>query len=514
MRSVLFASLFAFAPALSAADEAGENDDPRPSILFVIADDWGWPHAGVYGCGWVDTPHFDRVAEGGVLFTNAFTSNPKCSPCRASILTGRNSWQTGSAVCHFGVFPNTWPSYTHLLRDAGYKIGHTGKGWGPGDWKRGGWASDPVGPAYQQETADPPTRAMRRTDYAANFAAFLDERDEEAGDGTRPPFHFWLGPSEPHRTYEVGSGRRAGKDPGAVRLPAFYPDRREIREDLSDYALEVEHVDTHLGRALAELEERGELNNTLVVVTSDHGMPFPRVKGQIYEWGFHLPLAVMGPGVAPGRDGRTGRAVTDFINVRDFAPTFLEAAGVPVPESVTGRSFLDLLSSLEGGKSRMREDVMLVGKERHDIGRVDDRGYPVRAIRTPDWLYIHNFAPARWPAGSPLTGYRNVDDGATKSSLLARFDEYYALSFGKRPKEELYRAGDHENLTNLAADPAFADIKKTLKADLFRRLKAEDDPRLTGNPEVFDTYEYVGRKPHGWAAYQSHRKSPVAAPGE
>ncbi|MFH5803970.1 sulfatase [Alienimonas sp. DA493] len=501
-RSLLTAAalLAALAPAATAQEARGGNE--RPNILFVIADDWGWPHAGAYGTDWVNTPNFDRVAQDGALFKNAFTSNPKCSPCRASILTGRNSWQTGEAINHFGVFPNTWPAYPDLLEEGGYKIGYTGKGWGPGDYEAGGWERNPAGPAYQKARTQPPAGGMSACDYAGNFDLFLKERDAEAGDGPAKPFHFWLGTYEPHRAYELGSGVKAGKSPAQVDVPSFYPDTREIREDLVDYALEVEYVDQHLGRALKLLEERGELENTLVVVTSDHGMPFPRVKGQIYEWGFHLPLAVMGPGVTAG-DGTGSRTVEDFVNVRDFAPTFLDVAGLPRSDSFTGKSMTDLLGASEGGKLREGADEMLVGKERHDVGRPNDVGYPVRAIRTPDYLYIRNFTPDRWPAGNPETGYRNVDDSPTKSALTRRFNQYYRLSFGKRPAEELYKMpADRDNMKNLAGDPAHRGAKTRLRDRMYELLEAEGDPRMTGRAWVFDDYRYTGRATHGWEAFQ------------
>ena len=499
--ALLTVASVAVAPSVGAAANAEEGAD-RPNILFVIADDWGWPHASIYGCEWVNTPNFDRVAEGGTLFTNAFTSNPKCSPCRASILTGRNTWQTGAAINHFGVFPNTWPSYVDLLEDGGYKVGYTGKGWGPGDYKAGGWERNPVGPAYQKARTKPPASEMSSTDYAGNFAAFLDEREAEAEDaGQQKPFHFWLGTHEPHRSYEAGSGLAAGKSPARVDVPTFLPNNRAVREDLLDYAVEVEYFDTHLGRALAHLEERGELANTLVVVTSDHGMPFPRVKGQIYEWGFHLPLAIMGPGVESGENGEP-RVVDDFVNVRDFAPTFLEVANMPRPDSFTGESLTDLLTSSESGKLRQTPDEMLVGKERHDIGRPDDVGYPVRAIRTPDYLYIRNFTPDRWPAGNPETGYRNVDGGPTKSQILGSFNKYYRYSFGKRPAEELYALpADRDNVQNLAEDPDHRAAKIRLRDRMYELLREEGDPRLTGRAWVFDDYRYTGQKSHGWDAF-------------
>ena len=473
-------------PARDEADDAKPAAD-RPNVLFVIADDWGWPHAGVLGCDWVATPNFDRVAQDGVLFKNCFTSNPKCSPCRASILTGRNTWQTGAAINHFGIFPHDWPVYPEVLEKAGYKVGYTGKGWGPGDYEAGGFDRNPAGPNYSRIKTQPPYGGIANTDYAANFAAFLDEKKEGE------PFSFWLGTHEPHQVYEIGSGVRSGKKPGDVDLPGFYPNDKTIRKDLLDYSLEVEWFDTHLGRALKHLEDRGLLENTLVVVTSDHGMPFPRVKGQIYEWGFHIPLAVMWPAKV-----KAGRTVEDLINVRDFMPTFLEAAGVEVPPSVTGTSILGILTGTAQGWVEGRK-VMLVGKERHDVGRPDDAGYPVRAIRTDQYLYVHNFTPDRWPAGNPETNYNNTDDSPTKTALISRFNRWYQLSFGKRPAEELFDIqSDPDCLQNLANDPGHRAAKHDLTTRMFKMLADEGDPRALGREEIFHTYRYTGNSTHGW----------------
>ncbi len=467
----------------------------RPNILFAIADDWGWPHAGAYGCTWVETPAFDRLAAEGVLLANCFTSNPKCSPCRASILTGRNTWQLEEAVNHFGVFPANWEVFPDLLEKAGYRVGYTGKGWGPGDYKAGGFARNPAGPEYARHTLEPPFRSMSNKDYAGNFEDFLEGR--EPGQ----PFCFWFGTHEPHRAFQDGAGAISGKRHQDVDLPAFYPDDVTIRRDLADYAVESEWFDTHLGRILAKLEEIGELDSTLVIATSDHGMPFPRVKGQIYEYGFHLPLAVRWGG------GREGRTVEDFINVRDFAPTILEVAGVEVPDSMTGSSFAGILDSDEGGWIDPDRNRMLVGKERHDLGRPNDWGYPVRAIRTPEYLYVRNYEPDRWPAGNPETGYRNCDGSPTKSRLVGRFDDNYRLSFGKRPAEELYRVDrDRDCVHDLADDPALATVKKDLRAELQARLEADGDPRALGEAGVFDTYKYTGSRGHSystWLEYSS-----------
>ncbi len=479
--------------ALGTAALPAAGRQRRPNILFAIADDWGWPHAGAYGCSWVDTPAFDRVAREGVLFTNCFTSNPKCSPCRASILTGRNTWQLEEAVNHFGVFPSKWGVFPDLLENSGYHVGFTGKGWGPGDHEAGGFTRNPAGPLYARHRKDPPFRSMSSNDYARNFEDFLEHREPDQ------PFCFWFGTSEPHRGFQEGAGALSGKRHQDVDVPAFYPDDAVIRRDLTDYAVESEWFDTHLGRILARLEEAGELDNTLVIVTSDHGMPFPRVKGQIYEYGFHLPLAVR------FGDGKAGRKVDDFINVRDFSPTILELAGVDVPDSVTGRSFVDILRSDRGGWVDPARNRMLVGKERHDLGRPNDWGYPVRAIRTPEYLYVRNYEPDRWPAGNPETGYRNCDASPTKTLLVRGFDEYYRKSFGKRPAEELYRVDtDPECVEDLAGDPAHAETKKALRTEMQVLLERDGDPRALGQAWVFDTYEYTGSRRHAYSTWMEH----------
>jgi arylsulfatase A-like enzyme len=467
------------------------QDARRPNILFAIADDWSYGHAGAYGATWLKTPSFDRVARRGVLFTSCFTSNPKCSPCRASILTGRNSWQLKEAVNHYSIFPNEFPVYPALLEQAGYWVGFTGKGWGPGDFHSTGFKENPAGRAFQKHTLKPPYAGISNRDYARNFEDFFEQRPKGA------PFCFWLGGHEPHRAYEEGLGVRAGRDPAA-----FYPNQRVIRSDMLDYALEVEWFDQHVGQALDKLEKLGELDNTLVVMTSDHGMPFPRVKGQIYEGGYHVPLAVSW--ASQMQDGRT---VDDFINVRDFAPTFLEAAGLKPPATVTGRSFVDVLKSNRSGTVDEARNVMLIGKERHDLGRPNDAGYPVRGIRTRDYLYVRNYEPDRWPTENPETGYRNVDDGPTKEFLLRGFDEYYRMSFGKRPAEELYYVRtDPDCMKNLATDLEYARIKRDLQERLDRMLREEGDPRALGNAAFLDTIQYTGPRRHAYSEWEKNSK--------
>ncbi len=466
----------------------------RPNILLCISDDMSYPHAGAYGCTWIKTPGFDRVAEQGLLFQRAYTPDAKCAPSRSVILTGRNPWQLEAAANHWPYFPPRFRVYPEVLAQHGYFVGFTGKGWAPGIARtEDGQRRSLTGRAFQSRTAEPPTRAISRNDYAANFQDFLDATP----DGQ--PWCFWYGCHEPHRAYEFRSGvRQGGKSPDDVdKVPAFWPDIEDVRIDMLDYAYEVEHFDAHVVRMLDLLEERDLLANTVVLVTSDNGMPFPRVKGQQYELSNHLPLAVMWPeGIAA-----PGRAIDDYVSFVDLAPTFLELAGVDWRQSgmasTPGRSLVPLFESEKSGQIDPARDHVLVGKERHDVGRPQDAGYPTRGLVQDGWLYLRNFEPARWPAGNPETGYLNTDGSPTKTVILnlrRQGDEprYWELCFGPRPAEELYHVSqDRDCVNNLADTPEHAERLAALRKRMEQRLTAQEDPRMLGRGEVFATYPYA-----------------------
>jgi N-sulfoglucosamine sulfohydrolase len=452
----------------------------RPNILFAVADDWSWPHASISGCPELHTPAFDRVAREGCLFTNTFTAAPQCSPNRAATLTGRAIWQIEEAGTHASIFPHKYPVYTELLEQEGYHVGFTGKGWGPGDWKRGGFSKNPAGAEYNhRKLKKRPNKSIRDCDYAANFEDFLAKQPEDA------PFCFWFGCNEPHRSYEWESGLHAGKNVDKVEVPPFLPDTPLIRKDVLDYFLEIEWFDSHLARMLALLEAKGELDNTIVVVTGDNGMPFPSAKANLYDYGTHVPLAIRWPGHVSAQ--RTEDTPVSFI---DFAPTFLEAAGAPAAPDMTGRSFLPLLTA-EGVPHR---DHALTGRERHTHARFDNWGYPARAIRTKDFLYIHNMKPDRWPAGDP-DQYHDIDGCPAKTLLLENQEEharFFKLAMAKRPEEELFSMKDDPGcLNNLASDPEFAEKKKELSALLHEELTEQGDPRMHGRGDIFESYPRV-----------------------
>lgn len=476
---------------------AAEN----PNILFAIADDVSFPHMGAYGCPWVKTPGFDRVARNGLLFMRAYTPNAKCAPSRACILTGRNSWQLEEAANHWSYFPAKFKVYTEALSENGYFVGSTGKGWGPGVAKDAdGRTRVLAGKAYQARKAKSPTKAISNTDYAANFVDFLDERPSDA------PFCFWYGGHEPHRAYEFRSGiEKGGKSLEEIdRVPGYWPDNETVRTDMLDYAYEIEHFDSHLTKMLDELERRGELDNTLVVVTADNGAPFPRIKGHEYEASNHLPLAVMWKaGIrAPGR------AVDDLVSFIDFAPTFIEVAGLAWEQtgmaSTPGRSLTDVFAAERGDALDPPRDHVLIGKERHDVGRPLDEGYPIRGIVTKDLLYLRNFEPERWPAGNPETGYLNTDGSPTKTVILdgrtdPKLRRFWELAFGKRPAEELFDLRkDPDCLFNVARDGDYSARRNELNDQMLRELSDQDDPRTAGRGEVFDQYPYADESGRGF----------------
>jgi N-sulfoglucosamine sulfohydrolase len=455
--------------------------DARPNILFAIADDWSWPHASAYGEPEIATPHFDRVSREGMLFHNAFTCAPQCSPNRAATLTGRHIWQIAEAGTHGSIFPNTYPVFTELLEDEGYFVGFTGKGWSPGDWERGGWSRNPAGRQFNdRKLVDRPNSSIRDLDYAANFEAFLAERPEGA------PFYFWFGCYEPHRSYEPGTGRAKGKNRDDVRVPQFLPDTPAMRDDILDYYAEIEWFDDHLGRMLAALERIGELDNTLVIVTSDNGMPFPRAKANLYEHGTHVPLAVRWPEYVQA--GTTSDALVSFV---DIAPTILGAAGAVVPETMVGQSFV------HGSEPR---DHVLTGRERHTHARYDNLGYPGRAIRTEDYLYIWNVKPDRWPAGDP-DGFEDIDACPAKDIVLSGEEsvaEFREWAVGKRPEEELFAVkADPFCLNNLAGDAEHEAVQTKLRETLKSDLETQGDPRVLGYGDIFESYPRVSHmRPH------------------
>lgn len=503
---------------------------PRWNILFVFADDWGryaGAYAGLDGRATpndvVKTPHIDRIAREGVLFRNAFVNSPSCTPCRSSLFSGRYFFNTGrGAILRGAVWDETIPVYPLMLRDSGYHIGKSYKVWGPGTP-----ADAPFGGqqyAYQQAGGDPNNFSERVTErmekgaslavardavlaqVRGNFDAFLAARK------TGGPWHYYFGPTTTHRTWIKGSGKKLwGIEPDHLKgkMPAFLPDVPEIREDVADYLGEVQALDAYIGVLRAQLEAAGELDRTLIVLSGDHGMPgVPSGKCNLYDHGTAVSLAVRVPG------GKGGRIVDDFVCLPDLAPTFMAVAGLTPPAGLYGRSLLPLLRSDRSGQVEADRTWVITGRERHvEDAREGYLPYPMRALRTKDFVYIRNFAADRMPMGDTKTawtatpqvlesntriGLADMDASPTKAWVIAhradpKWAWVYNLSFGLRPGEELYDVRkDPDMIKNLAADPSYAAKKTELADRLMRELKGAGDPRVTGDGQTFERPPFTG----------------------
>ena len=533
--SILFASaviLFVASATFAQVEKA------RPNILFAFADDWG-RHASAYarvdGDGdrgldsVVRTPNFDRIAGRGVLFRNAFVNAPSCTPCRSSLLSGQYFWRTGrGAILQGAKWDANIPTWPLLLHDSGYHIGKTWKVWSPGvpvdapfggrthSYQRAGGRFNGFSQTATRLVASGKSVAEAKDtlmdEVRGNLSAFLAKRAKGK------PFAYWFGPTNVHRKWIKGSGKALWNiDPDALKgkLPPFLPDVPVVRQDLADYFGEIAAFDSALGELLKALRAAGELDNTIVVVSGDHGAPgFPHGKCNLYDFGTRVCLAIAGPGVVGGR------VVEDFVNLPDLAPTFLESGRVEIPKVMTARSLWPVLKSDREGLVDPKRTFVLTGRERHVLtARANQLPYPQRAIRTSEHLLVINFRPDRFPLGDPyrLDGddppttqqltentfvtFPDEDAGPTKAWIVdhrndPKWKSYFDHAYGKRPREELFDLKqDPHQMRNVATDPAYAAVVAELRKRLMSELSRTGDPRLVDNGKYFETPPLAGPLP-------------------
>ncbi len=504
----------------------------KPNILFAFADDWG-KYASCYSTiegseDWqklVKTPNIDRIANEGILFNNAFVNAPSCTPCRSSLLSGQYFYRTGrGAILQGAVWDETIPTYPLLLEENGYHIGYTYKVWSPGSPQDAGYGGErnryhQAGTKFNQfsqnvtkmvkdgKTIDEAKQVLL-DEVRGNFQAFLNANENGK------PFCYWFGPTNTHRKWTMGSGEKLwGIDPDELKgkLPPFLPDVDTVREDFADYLGEAMAFDAGLGVLLKMLEENGELDNTLVVVSGDHGIPgFPHGKCNLYDFGTNVALMARWPSVI-----KANRIVDDFVNLMDLAPTFLEVGGTEIPKVMTGASLLEVFKNKNNGQIQKERDFVITGRERH-VAKVREGNvpYPQRALRNKDFLYIINFKPDRWPMGNEaklnsttppdfdelanntFAAFGDLDASPTKAWIIknrnSENEKYYQFAFGKRPKEELYNiAKDPFQVNNLANDPNFEEVRLQMNEQLMSALKSTGDPRVTGDGQTFEKMPYI-----------------------
>ncbi len=537
MKNLFFLLHFLFVLFLFLAcnHPAKEKIIQQPNILFAFADDWG-KYASCYeqvegSEAWqsvVKTPNIDRIASEGILFNNAFVNAPSCTPCRSSLLSGQYFYRTGQgAILQGAVWDESIPTYPLLLEKNGYHIGYTYKVWSPGNPINAGYGGERTryemaGKSFNQFSQNvtkmvadgksiDEAKQVLLDEVRGNFLSFLNDNK----DGK--PFCYWFGPTNTHRKWTMGSGKKLwGIEPDDLKgkLPPFLPDVDTVREDFADYLGESMAFDAGLGVLIKMLEERGELDNTLIVVSGDHGIPgFPHGKCNLYDFGTGVGLMARWPGVIKSK-----RVVDDFVNLMDLAPTFLEIGGVEIPEVMTGKSLLDVFKSKKNGQIQQERSFVITGRERHVATvREGNLPYPQRALRNRDFLYIINLKHERWPMGNEaklndenppdfnelanntFAAFGDLDASPTKAWIIENRNPeneiYFQYAFGKRPEEELYDIkNDPFQIHNLAGDPKFQDIKNQMNGQLISELKATGDPRVTGDGLTFERMPYITDK--------------------
>ncbi|MEC3908235.1 sulfatase [Tamlana sp. 2201CG12-4] len=501
----------------SESNKKNEETSKRPNILFAISDDQSYLHTSFAGSNFVKTPAFDRVAREGMYFSNCYAGSPGCAPSRSALITGRHHWQNEQSGQHYCSWMTKHVPFVDELKDNGYAVGRTGKGVDPFQYARNGkdslWRKEnAAGPDYTPVTyknkEELPAKGISTNNYFENFKYFMQEVREDK------PFFFWYGGHEPHRVYEEGSWKKRNKDLKDVDVPEFFPDNNTIRGDLADYAVEIEWFDLHLEKILDYLDEIGELDNTIVIVTADNGMPFPRAKASAYDYGIHVPLAIRYPDKI--KKGTVKHTPVGFV---DFAPTILEATST-IPKKmlpITGKSIWNFLQTSDEDLNR----AVYTGRERHTTARYKNWGYPQRSIRQGDYLLVWNMKPERWPVGAPqrfsrkdttvlqpMYGlnkqgkfvygeiFRDAAPSPSRTFLIENHNSpeheaYFKLAFDKRPEFELFNLKEDPGcIRNLSGQSKYEGIAKNLKETLVQELKLTKDPRVVGpDHDIFDSYK-------------------------
>ncbi|WP_317929869.1 sulfatase [Halioxenophilus sp. WMMB6] len=472
MRAIFLIGLALVVSACGSDKPDSSSDNPvvqppaQANILFIVTDDQSWQHTSL-DYPYINTPNIEQLAEAGTYFSKAYVSAPSCTPSRAAILLGKHVWQTESAALLEGAWPAGFNSYQDNLAAAGYYVGFTGKGWGPGAYKPAR-NNNPAGREFNQLQYSSVPEGIDARDLAANFRQFLDSRP------ANQPFSFWVGSTEPHRPYGPGdSSRFAGIAPQDF-LPPTLPDTPAVRREFSAYLQEIEWFDNDLGKILQLLKDYGLESNTLVVFTSDNGMPFSGAKPQNYEYGVHVPLIIRLPADYSSQQQR----IDEVVSLVDITATLYAAAQVTPPEGLVGSSLLALLTAPSQAEPDANR-VAYSAYERHGpSARANNATYPRRAVHSERYLYVRNYFIDRWPNGDP-PNFTEAYPWLLRDQNGQPIEPYFSLNTEKRPAEELYDiVEDPANLNNLIDDPDYAEVRQQLAEKLLEMQTSTEDPVL------------------------------------
>ena len=421
----------------------------KPNFLIIIADDCTYNDLAIYGGRNVRTPHIDRLAREGMVFTRAYLSVAMCLPCRTELYTGLYPARSGACWNHSAARPGTL-SIVHHLRALGYRVGLAGK--------------KHVSPATSFPFEDVPGI----TGNCVAEVTYFDPagiREFMACDGDEP-FCLVVGLVEPHCPWTMGDYEHF--DQAALELPPYMADTAATRRDYAKYLAEIEVLDERVGQTLAALDQSGQADNTLVIFTSEQGAQFPGCKWTNWDTGVHTGFIVRWPGrVEPGR--RTDA----MIQYADVAPTLVEAAGGdPDACGFDGTSFLSVLL----GESDRHRDFAYFMHNNIPEGPP----YPIRSVTDGTYHYIRNLIPDALYIEKHLMGESRWHDYWPSWLFDSTFNEHtraLVYRYMRRPPEQLYRLDeDPFEMNNLADDPEHADAKDRLSAELDRWIAEQGDP--------------------------------------
>ncbi len=469
-------SLAAAAVATRAGRRAAAAGADRPNVLLLTVDDMNCDSVGAFGCRLPDTtPNIDRLAGQGLRFKHAHVQVANCMPCRNVMQSGLYSHTNG--VEGFFQVRHDRPLLPGVLKEHGYFVGIKNKvrhstPYSPWPWDMAEEAGGQGGKRNPKDFKDFTARAIAAARQA------------------HKPFYLVVNVNDPHKPFFVegrdGRGARGGHPPSKtfpqkdIPIPGFLPDLPGVQAELKQYYDSVRRGDDCAGAALEALDASGQADNTLVMFLSDHGMPFPFAKTNIYHHSTHTPWICRWPRkIKPGTTD-----AKHMISTVDIMPTVLDAAGIDPPEALQGASFLP---ALLGREQTGLDHVIKEYNENAGGGR-----HPMRGVQTRKYLYTFN------PWASGRRKFRGAAQGTRTYKAMvaaAKTDEKVAArlrEFDYRSLEQFFDvANDPDCLEDLIDDPAHADElarhRKLLEAWMVRTA----DPWLEGfrnreKPEVLE----------------------------
>ncbi len=425
------------------------SDDMRLNIVYLHSHDTG-RYVSPYGHA-VRTPHLHRFARQGVLFRQAFCTNPTCSPSRASLLTGTWAHCNGMlGLAHRGWRMTDYRQhFARMLKDHGYRtvlcgIQHETQH----DRIQQDLGYDHVLKVEQS--------AASRADAAIDFLRKQDVGNRDAA----PPLFLSVGFCETHRDFPEHD---AADDPRYLAPPAPLPDTPDTRKDMADFATMAHGLDAAIGRILAAIDDSPLGDSTLVIITTDHGIAFPRMKCNLTDHGLGVMLMMRGP-VASGFHG--GKVVDSMVSQIDVVPTLCELLDLVAPAHVRGRSFVPVVrGQADAANPTAVRDTVFAEVNYHAAYE------PMRAVRTPRYKLIRRYGRR----GKPVLP--NCDDSPSKDVLLAGGWRDWSL-----PDEELFDLlHDPHEAANVAGDRRHTEALAHLRGALDRWMVETDDPLLRGD---------------------------------